>query len=463
MPTPPTSAAELIELLKKSGVAAPRKLAALAGQPLPRDPKLAASELVATGVLTRFQADQLLAGRHKGFRLGSYTVLDLLGKGGVGAVYLAEHTGLNRKVALKVLIPGKGADPKRAAETFLNEARAAAALDHPNIVRVFDVTADKGTPFLVMEHIEGESLEKVIARGRVPFAAAAEYAAQAATGLQHAHERGFVHRDVKPANLMLDRHGTIKVLDMGLAHPHATADAPAYPGGSAAEAAGTADFSPPEQAMNLPMDGRADVYSLGATLFALIAGKPPFEGTTAQKLLQHQITTPPALSSLRPEVPPELSAVVARMLEKKPEDRYQTPAEVVAALAPWVLASPRVAAGMGRTRVAQRGSLQATLADIAASAPRRTGSDIVALAVLTEEADPAHASQETGSISGHDTQSAPPLKARPRTAPLPQPAPAPVPVPVAAAAPRSRALVYAAVALAAVAAGALAGWLSLAP
>ncbi|WP_439624449.1 serine/threonine-protein kinase [Gemmata sp.] len=459
MPTPPTSAAELIELLKKSGVATPQKLAALAGQPLPRDPRLAANELVATGVLTRFQADQLLAGRHKGFRLGSYTVLDLLGKGGVGAVYLAEHAGLNRKVALKVLIPGKGADPKRAAETFLNEARAAAALDHPNIVRVFDVTVDKGTPFLVMEHIEGESLEQVLARGRVPFAAAAEYAAQAATGLQHAHERGFVHRDVKPANLMLDRHGTIKVLDMGLAHPHAAADGPAYPGDSTAEAAGTADYSPPEQGMNLPMDGRADVYSLGATLFALVAGKPPFEGSTAQKLLQHQISTPPALSSLRPEVPPELSAAVARMLEKKPEDRYQTPAEVVAALAPWVHASPRVATGLGRTKVAQRGTLQATLAEIAARTPRRTGSDIVALAELTEAADPTHASHETGSISGHDTQSAPPLRARPRTAPpLPKPVRAP-----AVAAPRSRALVYAAVALAAVAAGVLAGWLSLAP
>ncbi len=408
MPTAPTSASELIELLKKSGVASSQKLAQAAKMTLPADPQKAAAALVSNGIITRFQAQQLLAGRHKGFRLGSYAILDLLGRGGMGAVYLAEHLGLHRKVALKVLIPGKDDDQKAAVEAFQREARAVAALDHPNIVRIFDVSSHNDTPYLVMEYVEGESLQQVLERsGPIAFPAATEYIAQVAAGLQHAHERGFVHRDIKPANLMRERNGVIKILDMGLARA-ATTKENAAEHGKSGEVAGTADFIAPEQGMNLLMDSRADIYALGATLFALIIGKPPFEGNTTQKLLQHQLKTPPTLTSMSPSVPMELSAVVAKMLEKKPDDRYQTPAEVIAALAPWMGNSSRVVAGLSRTNIVQKSSLQATLAGISmnSGARRHSGSDIVALAELTE-VDTSHAGQETGSISGTNTDRGP--------------------------------------------------------
>src|SRR5262249_8862608 len=159
-----------------------------------------------------------LHGRWKGFRIGSYLIRDLLGRGGMGAVYLAEHADLRRKVALKILVTGKNDNQKLAQERFLREARAAAALDHPNIVRMFDVSTHGGTPYLVMEYVEGRTLQqRVDAEGAIPYPEAVDYIAQAAAGLQHAHELNFVHRDIKPANLMLDGTGVIKILDMGLA------------------------------------------------------------------------------------------------------------------------------------------------------------------------------------------------------------------------------------------------------
>src|SRR5262245_18806797 len=215
----PASSADLLALVRKSGVLSAERMTALPDpDSLPPEPSKAATALVQKGFLTRFQASQLLAGRHKGFRIGPYIVQDLLGRGGMGAVYLAEHLDLHRKVAIKVLAPGRGEDQKLALERFLREARAAAALDHPNIVRIFDVARHNDAPYLVMEHVEGETLQQTIDRdGRVPFEIAVEYVAQAAAGLLHAHERGFVHRDIKPSNLIRDRLGTVKILDMGLA------------------------------------------------------------------------------------------------------------------------------------------------------------------------------------------------------------------------------------------------------
>src|SRR5262249_34943613 len=176
------------------------------------EPQKAAATLVAKGYITRFQAQQLLAGRHKGFRIGAYVVKDLLGRGGMGAVYLAEHTELHRKGAIKVLVPGKDEDQKLALERVLREARAAAALDHPNIVRIFDVSRTGEVPYLVMEYVEGETLQHVLDRGgAIPYPTATDYIAQAAAGLQHAHERNFVHRDIKPGNLILDKSGTVKI------------------------------------------------------------------------------------------------------------------------------------------------------------------------------------------------------------------------------------------------------------
>jgi len=406
MPIAPTSSAELLQLLRKSGVVPPDRLADL--PELPDDPRKAAAVLVERGLLTRFQAQQLLAGRHKGFRVGAYAILDLLGRGGMGAVYLAEHLELHRKVAIKVLVPpsGRGEDQKLALERFLREARAAAALDHPNIVRIFDVCRHGETPYLVLEYVEGETLQQVLDRdGAIPYPTAAEYVAQAAAGLQHAHEKGFVHRDIKPGNLIRDRSGTIKILDMGLARSTNTGDRLTERLDNGA-VVGTADFIAPEQGLNLPnIDIRADIYSLGATFFALITGKPPFEGSTTQKLLQHQLKNPPSLVSLDSTLPHGLSAVVAKMLAKKPEDRFQTPAEVIAALAPWTGSSARILAGLSRTNLAQGAALQATLTEIArgggsslrlttATAPPATDSAVV---------DPTGAVKDTAAVAGSVT------------------------------------------------------------
>ena len=360
----PASSTDLLDLVRKSNILPAERLLALPGaDALPREPAKAATALLKQGFITKFQATQLLAGRHKGFRVGPYVIHDLLGRGGMGAVYLGVHLELQRKVAIKVLAPGKGEDQRLALERFLREARAVAALDHPNIVRIFDVARHNDAPYLVMEHVDGETLQQTLDRdGRVPFEVAAEYVAQAAAGLQHAHEKGFVHRDIKPGNLIRDRFGMVKILDMGLARSASDKDKLTEKLDEGA-VVGTADFISPEQAINCPkVDGRADIYSLGATLFTLVAGKTPFDGNTTQKLMQHQMKGAPTLIAADATLPAELSAVVAKMLEKKPGDRIQTAAEVVAALAPWTGASARVLAGLSRTAAGQ-GDSRASLGD----------------------------------------------------------------------------------------------------
>jgi serine/threonine protein kinase len=405
MPIAPTSSAELVDLIRRSGVAPPDKLAAVSDLSLPSNPQKAAAALVSQGVITRFQAQQLLAGKHKGFRIGAYVMLDLLGRGGMGAVYLAEHIELHRKVAIKVLVPGKDEDQRLALERFQREARAAAALDHPNIVRIFDVARFGETPYLVMEYVEGQTLQQILDKeGPIPYPTAAEYIAQAAAGLQHAFEKGFVHRDIKPGNLMRDKSGVVKLLDMGLARSSSAKDrlTEQLDQGSVV---GTADFIAPEQGLNQSgVDIRADIYSLGATFFALIIGKPPFEGNTTQKLLQHQLRSAPTLASLDATLPSGLSAVVSKMLAKKPEDRYHTPAEVIAALAPWMGNSARVLAGLSRTNLAQGADLQATLSRIARNSSRRlrTGAQTANMQD-SSEVDPSDASRETGAIPASAT------------------------------------------------------------
>jgi serine/threonine protein kinase len=337
--TPPGSTVEFLTLVRASGILPSKVLAErsaeLAG--LPADPIRAAEVLVQNRFLTRFQATQLLAGKHKGFRLGSYVIQDLLGQGGMGSVFLAEHASLRRRVALKMLRKQQGPDAKVAVERFLREARAAAALDHPNIVRIHDVVQQGEMHYLVMEYVEGQTLESVISRGGISPSLAVGYIAQAASGLQHAHEKGFVHRDVKPANLVLGPGGTIKLLDMGLARSLTSAADNLTELLDNGAIVGTADYIAPEQALGGgPVDIRADVYSLGATFFALVTGGPPFRGNTSQKLAQHQMTAAPDLTAQDRTFPPELAEVVSKMLEKKPSDRYQTPADVIAALAPFL-------------------------------------------------------------------------------------------------------------------------------
>ncbi|HEY1188374.1 MAG TPA: protein kinase, partial [Gemmata sp.] len=345
-----TTTDDFLDLVRRSGIHPPGKLdAALTElEDLPADPNRAAAVLVKSGLLTPFQAKNLLAGKCRGFRFGPYVIRAPLGRGGMGAVYLAEHQTLSRPAAIKVLTAGD-ANRQVAIERFLREGRAAAALDHPNIVRIFDVGQQGDVYFLAMEYVNGQTLEQLVkASGALSCGRAVEYIAQAAAGLQHAYEKGFVHRDIKPDNLIVTRDGTVKVLDMGLARSSADADKVTEMLDAGA-VVGTTDFIAPEQAMSGAVDIRADIYSLGATLFALLTGKPPFTGTTAQKLLQHQIKAAPSLSGVDKTFPPGLSEVVAKALAKRPEDRYQTPAQLIAALIPWLNPSGKLVAGLSST------------------------------------------------------------------------------------------------------------------
>ncbi len=288
-----------------------------------------------------------------------YRVGDLLGVGGMGAVYKAEHLLMERPVALKVL-NRKIIDNPATTDRFRREVRAAARLTHPNIVAAFDAEQAGDVHFLVMEYVDGVSLARRAAEsGPLPVAQACDYIRQAALGLQHAHERGMVHRDIKPQNLMLTPAGQIKILDFGLARfvmESAPADTSlsleAEPAQGQEAAAirlthtglvmGTPDYIAPEQARDSHLaDIRADIYALGCTFYDLLAGQAPFpDGNAVHKVRGHLSRTPQPLDSLRRDVPPELIRIVERMMAKDPANRFQTPADVAAALTPFVAAPP---------------------------------------------------------------------------------------------------------------------------
>ena len=339
----PTSLDEFLACLRKSNLLDVLQLdeyleAARAAGTAPRSPGRLAKELVRDGFLTNYQAEQLLAGRYRNFFIsGKYKVLERLGSGGMASVYLCEHKVMQRPVALKVL-PSIGGDDPSTLARFHREARAVAQLHHPNIVGAHDIDQYGKLHFLVMEYIDGTDLEDFVAfHGRMDPLRAANYVRQAAQGLQHAHEAGLVHRDIKPSNLLVDRSGTVKVLDLGLAR-FAQDDADLLTQRSDREVMlGTLDYMAPEQVRDShDVDIRADIYSLGATFYYLLTARGLFgEATPAQKLAAHQYSQPVPIRGLRADLPEGLAQIVDRMLEKDRALRYQTPAEVVEALDPW--------------------------------------------------------------------------------------------------------------------------------
>ncbi|MCE9563922.1 MAG: serine/threonine protein kinase [Planctomycetes bacterium] len=342
----PASAAEFLDILRKSGLIPADKLDALlekhqAAGTTPQTLDQIANLLVRESFLTFFQAKQLRLGRYKRFTIGAkYRLLELIGAGGMGAVYLCEHTLMRRLVALKVL-PVEKLEDKSNEERFYREARAVAALDHPNIVRAYDIDHYEKLHFLVMEYVDGTSLQEIIARCVVEKkqfdpVRAAHYIAQSAVGMQHGHELGMVHRDIKPGNLLLDRSGVIKVLDMGLARFFNKQQDSVTEKYDDKCVLGTADYLAPEQAVSNMVDIRADIYALGGTFYFMLTGQTPYpDGTIAAKLVAHQTKEPRPVESFRADVPPGMLAVLRKMMAKHPRDRYQEPMEVAEALAEW--------------------------------------------------------------------------------------------------------------------------------
>jgi eukaryotic-like serine/threonine-protein kinase len=292
-----------------------------------------ARQAVQLKALTLWQAQQLLAGRSNGYKVDRYVLLDLIGQGGMGRVYLARDTRLNRRVALKILSPERVSNP-RAIARFQREARVGAQLQHENLVRIYDFGESNGRYFLVMEFIEGKTIGTLISElGKIPPSTAVRLARQVALGLEHAHLKGLIHRDVNPYNVLVTRDGTAKLADLGLAIDLSEDDHVTREGATV----GTFDYVAPEQARHShSADIRSDIYSLGCTIYHMCIGHVPFPSPSLpEKLYSHQALEPTPLDQALPGFPKGLAAVVNRMMRKSPDERYATPMQVVKALEPY--------------------------------------------------------------------------------------------------------------------------------
>jgi serine/threonine protein kinase len=332
------SVSSLVEALRTYQLLEPAQLDEVAGA-LEKgftDPRTLAKELLRRGWLTAYQINSLFQGRGKELLLGTYVLLERLGEGGMGLVFKARHVKLGRVVALKVIRKEKLANPQ-AIRRFKREIQMASKLSHPNVVLAFDADQVGSTHFYAMEYVDGSDLaERLEEPTPLPVAEARDYLRQAARGLQHAHERGLVHRDIKPANLLVTGGGRLKILDMGLARLNNPAldDLETSHLTQEGSVMGTVDYLAPEQALDShTVDIRADLYGLGCTIYHLLTGQVPFPGGTAlQRLLRHREELAQPVEELRPDVPPHLAGIIRKLMAKRPEDRYQSPAELLAAL-----------------------------------------------------------------------------------------------------------------------------------
>lgn len=287
------------------------------------------------GRLTEYQRQRVGEGRSGELVLGNYTVLNRLGEGGMGEVYKAIHRRMRRVVAIKVI--RKKLATKQFVERFRREIQAAARLTHPNAISAYDADECELGDFLVMEYVEGADLRRIVEKtGPLSVKDAIDAVRQAARALAYAHQHGLVHRDVKPANLMRDLTGCIKVADLGLARLAEEDDDPMQETSITAEGlmAGTIDYMAPEQGVDADgVDGRADIYSLGCTLFYLLTGRPVFETKApVKRLLAHRIDPPPKLHQVNPQASPELDAIFQRAVAKQPDQRYATMDQLIDAL-----------------------------------------------------------------------------------------------------------------------------------
>jgi WD40 repeat protein/serine/threonine protein kinase len=376
------SRVQLIERLVESGLMSADQVATfettVADGGSGDDGRTLLAHLVDAGRLTPFQAQAIGQGQTKGMVLGEYVLLDKLGEGGMGEVYKARHRTMERVVALKVL-SHRLVDSPEAIRRFRQEVKAAARLMHPNIVVAHDAGEYQGTHYLVTEYVDGQDLGKLLRqRGQLPIAEAVGYVVQAAHGLHYAHQHGVVHRDIKPSNLLVDREGLVKVLDMGLARleePQQTDDgAGPQPLTGSSQVMGTWEYIAPEQAMAAcKADHRSDIYSLGCTLYRLLTGQTLYRGSSMLGLfLAHREAPIPRLREVRPETPNRLDAIYQKMVAKRPEDRQQSMAEVIAELQDCLAHAPKPSWNVRRRWAAGIGALglAAILGVLAATASR---------------------------------------------------------------------------------------------
>lgn len=342
------STSALLKVLEKSSLLTTEEFESVKQEALDspeqfNTPEKLAKHWIQTNLLTKWQVMQLLSGK-AAFFLGKYKLLNLLGVGGMGRVFLAEHTIMHRKVALKVISKEFSNNPD-ALKQFQAEARAIATLNHINIVQAYNFESEGDRFYIVMEYVDGQSLEKrVLKEGPLPINDVVSYLRQSAKALRHAHQRNMIHCDIKPDNLLLNQDGQIKILDMGIAKlndPKKKSQAQETAPTSDSQAKkdeshilGTVDYLAPEMASGeAEADPRVDIYSLGCTMFFLLTGQVPYPETTLiERILAHQEKPPRDPRELRPDTPKELAYIILKMEEKKPEDRYQSMDEVLAAL-----------------------------------------------------------------------------------------------------------------------------------
>jgi serine/threonine protein kinase len=327
---------DLLTVIRRSGVLTDREFqevrARVRSGEYPHDRITLARRLVGEGILTEFQAGRLLQNKSHGLLMGRYVILARLGSGAMGRVFKAQHQLMGRTVALKIIAP-RIATRASSLARFHREMRLIGRLDHENVVRAFDADLFGEAYYIVMEYVAGRSLDLLLdARGPLPPAEVADYAAQAALGLAHAHEQGIIHRDVKPSNLLVSEGRRVKILDFGLG-ALIEADSQATFATAAGRAVGTIDYMSPEQAIGCDLDGRSDLFSLGCTIYSLMTGQRPFTGDTAVERLRQRINGRPVpIGEIRPDLPPNLVKVLNKLLARRPEDRFQTGAEAAEAL-----------------------------------------------------------------------------------------------------------------------------------
>jgi eukaryotic-like serine/threonine-protein kinase len=334
MPSP-EKLAGFIESVRGSNLLKPAAMQALEDAAAAPDAnaEAIARDLVSRGLLSPYQAKLLWKGRGQDLFLNQYVLIEKLGEGGMGEVFRAHHTRLGRDVALKIMRRERLANPE-AVKRFRREIKASAALAHENVVMAYDADQSGDVHFFAMEYVDGVTLDRLVGdKGTLPVGDVCDYVRQAALGLQHAHEQGLVHRDVKPSNLLLDKSGVVKISDLGLV----LIDDPEGDTRITKEGltVGTPDFVAPEQARNpRGADIRADIYSLGCTFYYLLTGEVPYpQGTPTEKMLKHSRESFPELK--RTDVPETVKAILTKMTAKKPELRYEKPEQVADALQPF--------------------------------------------------------------------------------------------------------------------------------